>query len=391
MYFHSNAVPLRTHKKSRNGCAACKARRVKCDEAKPLCKKCSIHFSNVIACDYGPNPEVVKKASPKKTTGISPLRNDVPARMRRRCIPPSTKASGVTEGSSDPENVLSITPHHCSTLGGKIDPFSVLPGESSPRVHSLMHHWTTTLALVPTKIHSQYCTNPMWLSAAIANTSLFNITLYACSIHGAGLRGTKESAESIFYKAETIRNLNECLDNPDLALADETLATVLLLTHIVSIIGEPMEVETHIKGLQQMISLRGGIQNYTLGGVFLHMLCTTNHLTAVFSEAPALHPPTCPYTPIKSSTTHCAVSVHESPLLKPFAISSGFHTVMVDLLHDMGYLYAVLDVFTRRFLLHWRGGFENVVANIEQMVAIEDEMGRQSTQREVDRLQFKGV
>jgi hypothetical protein len=64
---------------------------------------------------------------------------------------------------------------------------------------------------------------------------------------------------------------------------------------------------------------------------------------------------------------------------------------MVDLLHDMGYLYAVLDVFTRRFLLHWRGGFENVVANIEQMVAIEDEMGRQSTQREVDRLQFKGV
>ena len=73
----------------------------------------------------------------------------------------------------------------------------------------------------------------MWLSAAIANTSLFNITLFACSIHGAGLRGTKESAESIFYKTETIRNLNECLDNPDLALADETLATVLLLTHIV--------------------------------------------------------------------------------------------------------------------------------------------------------------
>ena len=29
MYFHSNAVPLRTHRKSRNGCAACKARRVK--------------------------------------------------------------------------------------------------------------------------------------------------------------------------------------------------------------------------------------------------------------------------------------------------------------------------------------------------------------------------
>jgi hypothetical protein len=57
---------------------------------------------------------------------------------------------------------------------------------------------------------------------------------------------------------------------------------------------------------------------------------------------------------------------------------------MVDLLHDMGYLYAVLDVFTRRFLPHWRGGFENVVESIEQMVAIEDETGRQSTKSGVD-------
>jgi hypothetical protein len=38
----------------------------------------------------------------------------------------------------------------------------------------------------------------------------------------------------------------------------------------------------------------------------------------------------------------------------------------------MGYLYAVLDVFTRRFLPHWRGGFENVVSSIEQMQVMEE-------------------
>lgn len=136
-----------------------------------------------------------------------------------------------------------------------------------------------------------------------------------------------------------------------------------------------------------MINLRGGIRNYILEGVFLHMLCTyvsapplpiitdlsrTNHLTAVFSEAPVLHPPASPYTPIKTSESRCSDPVQESPLLKPFAISSGFHSVMVDLLHDMGYLFAVLDVFTRQFLPHWRGGFENVVANIKQTRAMED-------------------
>jgi hypothetical protein len=29
MYFHSNPIEKRAHRKSRNGCAACKARRVK--------------------------------------------------------------------------------------------------------------------------------------------------------------------------------------------------------------------------------------------------------------------------------------------------------------------------------------------------------------------------
>lgn len=40
------------------------------------------------------------------------------------------------------------------------------------------------------------------------------------------------------------------------------------------IIGEPIEVETHTKGFQRMIDLRGGIQKYVLDGVFLHILCT---------------------------------------------------------------------------------------------------------------------
>lgn len=134
-------------------------------------------------------------------------------------------------------------------MAGKIDPFQVLPAESTPRVHALMHHCTscamkhllllisslgnTTLALFPTRIHSQYCTNPLWLSAAIANPTLFNTTLYVAAVHDAGLRGCRDTVESLFYKAQTIRVLNEALRNPAQAVNDETLSAVLLLTHIV--------------------------------------------------------------------------------------------------------------------------------------------------------------
>ncbi|EOO03807.1 putative transcription factor cys6 protein [Phaeoacremonium minimum UCRPA7] len=41
----------RAHTKSRRGCGNCKLRRIKCDEAKPRCKKC---LEYGVACNYGP-------------------------------------------------------------------------------------------------------------------------------------------------------------------------------------------------------------------------------------------------------------------------------------------------------------------------------------------------
>ena len=99
-----------------------------------------------------------------------------------------------------------------------------------------------------------------------------------------------------------------------------------------SIIGKPEEVETHLNGLRKMIDLRGGIQTFSVAGVFLHMLCTTNHLTAVISESQALQPASPPYTPCSIDPSPSGV-LHESPLLKAFAVSSGFHSTVVDILY----------------------------------------------------------
>ncbi len=70
---------------------------------------------------------------------------------------------------------------------------------------------------------------------------------------------------------------------------------------------------------------------------------------------------------MKYSDHQRPVPLQKSPLLNPFAVSAGFLGRMVDLLHAMGHLYAVLDVFTCRFLPHWREDFEGSVASIQQM------------------------
>jgi hypothetical protein len=90
MYIHSNPIPNRTHKKSYTGCRACKARKVKvllpssecllcllsiclkCNEVKPICGKCSVHFKNIKSCDYGPSSRLKgKDGSSKKKDVVS--------------------------------------------------------------------------------------------------------------------------------------------------------------------------------------------------------------------------------------------------------------------------------------------------------------------------------
>ncbi|KAH6709272.1 hypothetical protein BKA61DRAFT_116775 [Leptodontidium sp. MPI-SDFR-AT-0119] len=287
MYIHSNPVPQRAHKKSTTGCKACKVRKVKCDEQKPVCRRCQVHFKNITSCDYESSRPSKRSEPPAAvqfvaTEPTEPTLNKLSLRASSRSLDISSENAqrGLTliclQNSGSKPDCCTCPCHHPEFTNLLLDavfgvcricdPFSVLPAKSTPRVHALMHHWTTTLALFPTQIHSQYCTNPTWLSAAIANPTLFNTTLYVASVHDAGLHGCRDTVESLFYKAQTIQVLNEALRNPAQAVSDETLSAVLLLTHIVSIIGEPEEVETHLNGLRQMINLRGGIQTFSVAG-----------------------------------------------------------------------------------------------------------------------------
>jgi hypothetical protein len=108
-----------------------------------------------------------------------------------------------------------------------------------------------------------------------------------------------------------------------------------------------------------------------LDGVFLH----ANHHSLKQNKLPngrinRSTPIPIPYTPLKPSSPRCPRPAQGLLLFKLFAVFAGFYSVMVDLLHDMGYLYPVLDVFTHRFLAEWRSRFEDVVVRIERMAGV---------------------
>ncbi|ODV96160.1 hypothetical protein PACTADRAFT_2456 [Pachysolen tannophilus NRRL Y-2460] len=63
---HSSSAKRKYHTKSRNGCATCKKRRVKCDERHPICSKCE-HMG--IECIYLPIEPKVRRKKKHLTNG----------------------------------------------------------------------------------------------------------------------------------------------------------------------------------------------------------------------------------------------------------------------------------------------------------------------------------
>lgn len=85
------ATPARVkkkHKKTRTGCVTCKARRVKCDEKKPICDRCNALGKD---CFYRPVTSVIRQGSfddsPELALALSPIeRTPETAQLQQFCM-----------------------------------------------------------------------------------------------------------------------------------------------------------------------------------------------------------------------------------------------------------------------------------------------------------------
>lgn len=140
---------------------------VKCDERKPVCRKCTIHYFNIKCCEYGSTPAEKPEASgktPKKKPVVSVTRKtianhseasfDRPSNVQ----PPNSHTSSFTTNRKDiaplnaPQSLSQMAGAHSSITSdsvlkaGQIDPFSILPvADTAPNVHILVHYCKTTL------------------------------------------------------------------------------------------------------------------------------------------------------------------------------------------------------------------------------------------------------
>jgi len=146
--------------------------------------------------------------------------------------------------------------------------------------------------------HPQYgacamnSTSRAWYSAGIKNPFLFNVLLWSACCHRDVLRGPKreiDSLQTLSYKVNAIRLLNDVLSDGSKAITDEVILTVVgLAAHDVLPItplnpkpfNSPLknagglafysvaaDAPEHMEAIKTLIALRGGLDNLKLPGL----------------------------------------------------------------------------------------------------------------------------
>jgi hypothetical protein len=129
-------------------------------------------------------------------------------------------------------------------------------------VSKLIQSVLSTIAFQYYPLDLQATTNPFvvsWFPLALADPALFHVSLQTASLD-VELRARKGFTNSDILMADSVHLVRLKIDDPALAVQDETMDSVVTLAAIELGKGNADVSRVHIDGLKSMIRLRGGIR-----------------------------------------------------------------------------------------------------------------------------------
>ncbi|KAI0377163.1 hypothetical protein F5Y04DRAFT_189620 [Hypomontagnella monticulosa] len=153
----------RSHKKSRNGCSNCKQRRIKCNEAKPICDGCYKYF---LPCDITPNLSV-REPDENRGDSSAPRKRGRPRKdwpIIAKPVESRARNSDGSENGSSNQNETTGEPsyqwdiddlellHHYMSDAAFNQGDRVMWQEKVPRL-AFIHHYVLHMLLATSALH----------------------------------------------------------------------------------------------------------------------------------------------------------------------------------------------------------------------------------------------
>ncbi|KAE9365587.1 hypothetical protein N431DRAFT_102171 [Stipitochalara longipes BDJ] len=187
-------------------------------------------------------------------------------------------------------------PHHRwpfvrTVLGtGRIDPFRSYPIEADRYEHQLADHYASICCQAfPTEKETGYSRLlTKWIPLCMTNEMAFKSLLFGAEIHSRGITGGFAwSPRAIRLSMESCALLRKEIEKPNPVISDAMIATVINLSVVeLSYGGQRSKYDNHMSGLEQMIRLRGGVENLESNGYMKGMVIWANQIGGRY---PKLH------------------------------------------------------------------------------------------------------
>ncbi|KLU85429.1 hypothetical protein MAPG_04455 [Magnaporthiopsis poae ATCC 64411] len=301
--------PRKKTERSTTSCGECRRRKQKCNQGQP-CSNCQRRFPEPI-CDYGPRrgdapafvavlgPQIVRQHHKTTREPDAATSTVTPRRQVQRLSEPGLPGAAFWDaghpGNGGGGGRGARPTSKAATRGQKAKNHTNTRGlafgldgivyqcQLSGPVQSIGH-----LPIAPTKQNAMLlCTFPELLyrfkgsfdgepdpdnpfittyvpwciqSPLLARTSLY------ISARSLAERGFVDQSSTMRTKGEAISALNEHLQS-EMWISDEAMAGVVQFISIEWFFGEPEVVRAHLKGLREMVRLRGGFPSHGVGAL----------------------------------------------------------------------------------------------------------------------------
>jgi len=257
---NASGVPLQTRKsrgKSKTGCATCKRRHIRCDEAHPKCRNCVIHKSE---CEYQQvNQMLLLVQDNDSCTSLSNASSPCPSpEWERRSISPQPLpfwSRDVQESllANDSPRALSPSP----TLSNA-STSSTASLASDARAQLDFYKTIVVPNMFPTPAKAR-AWNEAIIPYAYSDPAVLHAIWALTSFTLATLKKPLDLSEYQHHKLISLQHINQKLTDEQDATALSTIyAIVVTIGTELAANGDSEETMIHLTGLRNIINLRGG-------------------------------------------------------------------------------------------------------------------------------------
>ncbi|KAF4637994.1 hypothetical protein G7Y89_g74 [Cudoniella acicularis] len=177
---------------------------------------------------------------------------------------------------------------------GGAEPFSVWPLEATPRMNILVDHFLKVVgpgmnAFIAGATGTVDPIKTVYIPFSMSDPCVFHGLLLLSARSFAKLSlDTSYHITALKHKVGCIHLVNQGLGIPGKQTSDAIIAAVLMLAVEEMLLGDPEVFKAHLKGLQSMVVIRGGLDKLGLGGILKQLALSCDRACGIFTGSEPL-------------------------------------------------------------------------------------------------------